>query len=108
MTYRSRFAVGAGALGLAILAACAPARTAYDPAPAPCVDSVYLELKAQPPDSLSTREWERLQSLDRGCAQASAQAQPQPRRAWWDDHHGGHWWGMGGVAMIVMMLVMML
>jgi hypothetical protein len=107
MPYRSRLAVGAAALGVAILAACAPAQTAYDPAPVPCIESVYHELEAQPPDSLSARERERLQGLDRGCAQASARAESQPRRAWWYDHHG-YWWWMGGVGMTVMMLVMML
>lgn len=42
--------------------------------PSPCTDSLYLELKREHPDSLSEREWQRLQSLDQACAATRTRA----------------------------------
>lgn len=46
---------------------------------APCSDAIYLELKAEPPDSLSEREWTRLQELERACATTRGTAEPADR-----------------------------
>jgi hypothetical protein len=58
-------------LALTFLAGCTtPAYQVRHTAPAPCTDSVYVGLKQQQPDSLSEREWQRLQSLERECGNA--------------------------------------
>lgn len=54
------------------LSGCA-ARQAHVQEPAPCSDSLYLQLKRQHPDSLSERAWERLQALERNCTAARTQ-----------------------------------
>lgn len=63
-------------LAAALLAGCA-ANQAHVQPPAPCSDSLYVQLKREHPDSLSEREWQRLQSLDQACAVTRAQAHGQ-------------------------------
>lgn len=50
------------------------AQQAQVPQPAPCSDSLYLQLKRAHPDSLSERAWQRLQNLDQACAATKTQA----------------------------------
>ena len=60
-------------LALALsLSGCA-ARQAHLQEPAPCSDSLYVELRRQHPDSLSEREWQRLQTLEQACAAVRTQ-----------------------------------
>lgn len=59
------------------------------PEPAACQDSLYLELKAEHPDSLSDRAWERLQQLSAEC-----RAEPGPEAASPTVPDGGHRFGM--------------
>lgn len=54
------------------LSGCA-ARRAHVQEPAPCSDSLYVQLKRQHPDSLSERAWQRLQALEQSCAAARTQ-----------------------------------
>lgn len=94
------------AIAVALLAACVPATSSVTSAPEPaqCTDPSYLGLRQQNPDSLSERAWQRLQTLDRECADARAQVSrvesaPGSR----DTRHGtGHMMGMGIVATIIM------
>lgn len=80
-------------LATTLLAACAPAVAAQgDAAAAPrvaaCDDPVYFRLKSAEPDSLTEREWTRLQQLDQQCAaerQAVAQRASDHAAL---DHHG--------------------
>lgn len=37
------------------------------PASSACADPLYLELRGEQPDSLSEREWERLQQMESAC-----------------------------------------
>lgn len=71
-----------------LLAGCARPSGSATPRPEPvaCSDSLYVRLSAQHPDSLSEREWQRLQSLDSACAQSRHQAGT-----------GGHTAGMMGM-----------
>ena len=67
-------------------------------APVACSDSVYVQMSRQHPDSLSERSWQRLQSMERACDSARAQA---PRESggmgmMGMDHGGrGLWTGLG-------------
>ena len=78
------------------VAACAtnpmPARS-----PAPCADSLYIQLKRQHPDSLSERAWQRLQSMDQACAATQMQANGQMRGMM----------GMGSMSGVLVMGVVM-
>jgi len=102
-----RFLVVAVAASL-LASACAP-RQVVQQQPPPCTDPLYVRLKAEAPDSLSEREWTRLQDLERACASARTAAA----------EHGGEsgmmmgmkrntWWAMTGLmaAGAVMWLVM--
>lgn len=97
----------AGVLVLAFLAGCASSGTRgrYAPEPAVCADSVYVQLRAQHPDSLSEREWQRFQGLERECTAARAEASPTV-----DGRAGVHrdraWWMASGLVMVVMMVAM--
>ena len=99
-----RYAVAAGLL--AIIACVSPAlRQAEIAQPAPCGDSVYVQLKRQNPDSLSERSWQRFQALDRECSVARVVSQ----RLGDDGMHAGNrgWTWMGlGAGMMVMMAAM--
>jgi hypothetical protein len=98
----------AGVLSVAFLIGCATAGTgtASVPAPAPCADALYADLRAQPPDSLSEREWQRLQALDRECAAARAEA-PRTIAAQTDAQHHRVWWMASGLVMVGVMVLMM-
>jgi len=71
MRYRPELLVIAASAAL-VLAACAPRQVVQREPPA-CSDPLYLRLKAEPPDSLSDREWTRLQDLERACVSARAE-----------------------------------
>ncbi len=66
-----------------------------------------MELRAQHPDSLSERAWERLQKLEDDC-ERERRARPLPEAT--TGHHGG-WRGWAplmmvlGTAMMVMMVL---
>lgn len=94
-------------LSLALLGACAApgTRPGYTPEPVPCVDPVYVELKAEPPDSLSEREWQRLRELDHACAVARA-SETRSADDWMGGPHHGHWWMGAGLVMTAMMAAM--
>lgn len=98
---------GGVVLALALLTACAPPTSRLSPvvAASPCGDSSYVRLRQQEPDSLSAREWQRLQTLDRECAAARAPASREPVAATGTWHHGRHWM-MGGIATAVMVAMM--
>lgn len=98
---------GGVVLALALLAACVPPTSRLSPvaAASPCGDSSYVRLRQQDPDSLSAREWQRLQTLDRECAAASAQASREPNAMTGTWHNGRHWL-MGGIATAVMVAMM--
>lgn len=90
----------AAVLIAASLAACAPAMsTAREPVP--CRDSMYVRLKAIPPDSLSEREFQRLHDLEQTCAQARMTEHGGGKMGS-GGMHGGAWWLL---AMPAMMLV---
>lgn len=94
-------------VGLALLVACVPATThpARAAAASPCADSSYVKLRQQPPDSLSTREWNRLETLDRACAGAGAQAHRDADAMSGSAHGRGHWMG-AGIATVIMVAMM--
>lgn len=100
---------GSAVLTVALFAACAAPATqpvthpSAAAAPAPCADPSYVELRQQHVDSLSQREWERLQTLDRQCVAARAQA---PHNANGMSHGAGHMMGAGIVASVVMVAMM--
>lgn len=98
---------GAWILSLALLGACAAPgkRAGYAPEPVPCVDPVYIELKAESPDSLSEREWQRLRELDHACAAARADGS-RSADDWMGGSHHGHWWMGAGLVMTAMMVAM--
>lgn len=96
-------------LTAALVTACAtPAtRSGHVQEPAPCIDSVYAQLKRQHPDSLSERAWQRLQSLDRDCATARLQSHGETSGMMGMGHgRGGAWMGLGVVTVIVMAAMM--
>lgn len=97
---------GGVVLALALLAACVPSTSRLSPvaAASPCGDSAYVKLQQHDPDSLSVREWQRLQTLDRACA-ASAQASREPNAMSGTWRNGRHWL-MGGIATAVMVGMM--
>jgi len=96
---------------IATLSACAPPTPAHIPEPVPCADSLYVALKRQPPDSLSEREWQRLQALDRDCAAARAAPhgthEQNSGTMGMGRGHGGGGWRMLGLAAIAVMVVTM-
>lgn len=98
---------GGVVLALALLAACVPQTSRLSPvaAASPCGDPSYVRLQQQDPDSLSAREWQRLQTLDRECAAARAQASREPNAMTGTWHNGRHWL-MGGIASAVMVAMM--
>ena len=102
-----RFRRGGVVLALALLAACVPSTSRLSPvaAASPCGDSSYGRLRRQDPDSLSVREWQRLQALDRECATAHAQVSREPNAMTGTWHNGRHWL-MGGIATVVMVAMM--
>lgn len=97
----------AAVLALALLAGCASSGTrgTYASEPVVCADSVYVRLRAQPPDSLSEREWERFRMLDRECTAARVEAARAVDVQAGTHRHGG-WWMASGLIMAVMMVAM--
>jgi len=91
------------------ITACAPStRHASVPQPAPCADSLYVQLKGQHPDSLSERAWQRLQSLERDCAATRTQVHAETSSMMGMGHgRDGRWMGMGLVAVVLMAAIMM-
>ena len=89
-------------VGLLVVLAAACVPPAARPAPvgpaSPCADASYASLRQQPPDSLSAREWQRLQALDRECTLARAQA---TRDA--NGMMGARHWMMAGIATVMML-----
>lgn len=98
---------GGVVLAVAVLAACAPQTMRLSPAVAasPCEDASYLTLRGLDPDSLSTREWQRLQTLDRLCATSRVEAS-RGANAITDTWRNGRHWMMGGIATVVMVAMM--
>lgn len=80
-----------------------PSRDPAPPEPVVCADPVLVELRAEHPDSLSEREWQRYQVLERRCDVARAETAQEPRY-WTHDHHV--WWMGSGLVMTAMMLAM--
>ena len=67
---------------------------AQDSKVSPCSDSLYLELRRIPIDSLTPRQYEVFKDRDRACTQsqsqtASAAIASKPEKA-----HQGFWWGI--------------
>lgn len=91
------------ALTLAGCASTAP-RQSYEPEPAACAEPSLAALRAEQPDSLSEREWQRLQALERDCDLARTEVQ----RDGWHYADGAHhgWWAGSGVVMALMMIAM--
>jgi hypothetical protein len=107
--WRQRLLHAAAGFTIVLLAACTALTTSATrpAAPAPCMDSTYLQLRQQHPDSLSERSWQRLQSLERECANARSMSQTSMSAA--NHGHGGLWKGIGaGVVMIAMALAVVL
>jgi hypothetical protein len=105
-----RLGVVLGMAGIAAVSACAPPTAAHVPEPVACADSQYVALKREPPDSLSEREWQRLQALDRDCATARSAAQGTHDQSagmmGMGRGHGGGWRMLGLVAIAVMVVTM--
>jgi hypothetical protein len=91
------------ALTLAGCASTAP-RQPVEPEPAVCVEPSLAALRAEHPDSLSEREWRRLQTLERYCDLARTEV----RRDNWNHTGVTHpgWWVGSGVVMALMMITM--
>jgi hypothetical protein len=110
VTFRDGYRMRRAALVLlALVMACAtPMQQASMRQPAPCEDSLYVQLKRTHPDSLSERAWQRLQSFDRDCAAARAQAQTEASGMAMGMGHGrgGRWMGMGIVGVVLMVALM--
>lgn len=96
---------------LVVLGSCAAPPPPNRPAPEPpsCRDPVYLELRAQHPDSLSDRAWDRLQELDAECrSQLAEQPADNATLGPGADHHLGGWLWMpammvlGGMMWLIM------
>lgn len=68
---------------LLLTTGCATLRPPASPQ-SPCEDPAYLRLRAEEPDSLSEREYERLQVLDEQCLNQSVDDAPAGDRM-----HGG-------------------
>ena len=98
---------GGVVLALALLAACVPPTSRLSPVAtsSTCGDPSYVRLQQQHPDSLSVREWQRLQTLDRECAAAreAASRETNVMAGMW--HNGRHWL-MGGIATAVMVAML--
>ncbi len=105
-TWRSVAMRVAVLLVLGAPAACAPAMSSARE-PVPCRDSMYLRLKAVPPDSLSEREFQRLHDLEQSCAQARMAAHGGGMGAM-GGMHGGAWWWLAMPAMMVVGALMWL
>ncbi len=73
------------------------------PEPVVCTDPSLVELRAQHPDSLSEREWQRYQVLEHDCSVARAEVSRETRHGPRDNHR---WWMWSGLAMTVMMIAM--
>ena len=104
--FRARRATILASVALSVAAAgCASAtpRQTAEPEPVSCTDPSLVELRAEPPDSLSEREWQRLQSLERNCGLARAEGAGGTRDRT-GDHHG--WWMGSGLAMALMVVAM--
>jgi hypothetical protein len=99
---------GGAVLALALFAACVSPGTyqATVATPVPCADSSYVQLRQQHPDSLSPREWQRLQTLDRECAVARAQAPRQASGMMGVSHGGLMGAGVAAVVMAAMIIAM--
>jgi hypothetical protein len=95
------------ALALILLAGCmTPAHQVRYAAPNPCTDSVHVGLKQQHPDSLSEREWQRLQDLERECASvrvSESNGEPTTHAGWMGIHRTA-----GAGIMTAVMLAMMI
>jgi hypothetical protein len=102
-----RFLRGIAALSVALFAACVTPVThpAPVPEPAPCVDSSYVQLRQQHPDSLSARAWQRPQTLDRQCVDARVQASREASAMMGIWHSGSRLMGVG-IATVVMVAMM--
>lgn len=114
MTMREtiRYVLRGGAVaGVALLAACATQATSPETQPSvaaastACTDSSYARLQSLHPDSLSERQWQRLQTLDRQCTGARVQARHDSHGAT-DPWHGGHMMGAGIIGSVIMLAMM--
>ena len=94
---------------LLFLGACAsaPVPGSTVPEPEACRELVYLELKAEHPDSLSDRAWERLRQLDAECRADRSREPSRPDRV--DaDHHLGAWLWMPAMMVVGGMMWLMM
>ncbi len=66
---------------------------AQDAKGAPCSDSLYLELRRIPIDSLTPRQYEIFRERDRACTQSQSQAAAAGVTAKPEKAHQGFWWG---------------
>lgn len=90
-------------VGLLLFPACAPRSATHSTQPhaRACDDPLYARLRSAEPDSMSDREWARLEQLDAACV-AERTAAPGASA----DGHGSHT-GMGRMWLVMplMMLV---
>lgn len=103
---RSRQFVTLSAAAL-VLGACAPRQVVHKEPP-PCTEPLYQRLKSAAPDSLSEREWTRLQDLELACQSARSSAAGHRAGGGMMGMEGHTWWAMtalmaGGAAMWLMM-----
>ena len=103
MGVRNVLMISAAAL---FVAACAPRQVVHQEPP-PCTEPLYLRLKSAAPDSLSEREWTRLQDLERACHSARSSAEHRDAGGMMGMKRDT-WWAMtalmaGGAAMWLMM-----
>lgn len=102
------FLRGSAVIGVALLAACAIPATSAETQPSAtaassvCTDSSYSRLQSYHPDSLSERQWQRLQTLDRECAAARVTARHDSHRTS-GLSHGGHMMGAGIIGSVIML-----
>jgi hypothetical protein len=92
-----------------VLGACAsaPAPRRATPEPEACREPIYLELKAEHPDSLSERSWERLQQLEAEC-RAELRQEPDRANLVGGDHHRGAWLWMPAMMLFGGMMWLMM
>lgn len=92
------------ALALTLAGCASTVPRPIEPEPAVCVAPSLTALRAEHPDSLSEREWQRLQTLERHCDLARAEVQVDGWHHAGGTHHG--WWVGSGVVMALMMIAM--
>ena len=98
MVFRRSVLLVASAATL-LATACAP-RQVVQREPPPCTDPLYLRLKVESPDSLSEREWIRLQDLERACVTARTAAQHGGESGMMVGMGRNTWWAMSAIMVV--------